>query len=78
MSIYNVHDAKTHFSRLLDAVADGEDVVLARAGKPVARLVPYVADGDGLRYGALKGRVRIARDFDAPLPVGVLAGFEGG
>lgn len=59
----NVHEAKTHLSRLLEAVERGEDVVIARAGKPVARLVPARLNGTR-RPGAWKGRVVIADDFN--------------
>ncbi len=61
----NVHEAKTHLSRLLEAVERGEDVVIARSGKPVARLVPARSHGTR-RPGAWKGRVDIADDFDDP------------
>ena len=72
----NVHEAKTHLSRLLARVERGEEVVIARAGKPVARLVP-VARARGRRVlGRDKGKVVIADDFDAPLPADVLARFE--
>jgi prevent-host-death family protein len=72
----NVHEAKTHLSRLLDRVSRGEDVVIAKAGRPVARLVPYV-DGDGPReLGGWAGQVWMADDFDA-LPAALLAAFRG-
>jgi prevent-host-death family protein len=75
-STVNVHEAKTHFSKLLERVAAGEDVTIARAGKPVARLVPFV--GPGKRpLGLDAGKVWIADDFDAPLPDDILADFEG-
>jgi len=69
----NVHEAKTHLSRLLEAVEQGEDVVIARAGKPVARLVPARSHGTR-RPGAWKGRVVIAADFD-DTPEELLAAF---
>jgi prevent-host-death family protein len=72
----NVHEAKTHLSRLLARVERGEEVVIARAGKPVARLVP-IARARGRRVlGRDKGKVVIADDFDAALPADVLASFE--
>jgi len=77
MKTLNVHAAKTHLSRLLDEVADGEEIVIARAGRPVARLVPFSPPRARRRFGSLKGRVRIGRDFDAPLPDD-LAGALGG
>jgi prevent-host-death family protein len=73
---YNVHEAKTHLSRLLEQVAAGEEVVIAKAGVPVARLVPVVLPVDQRPLGIEQGRVFIADDFDAPLPADVLDRFE--
>jgi len=73
---YNVHEAKTHLSRLLDRVAAGEEVLIAKAGVPVARLVPVVLPVDVRPLGTESGRVFIADDFDAPLPADVLNSFE--
>lgn len=73
----NVHDAKTNLSKLLDRVANGGEVVLAKAGKPIARLVPIERSGPPRKPGFLKGRIVIARDFDAPLSADVLDAFEG-
>jgi len=67
-TVVNVHEAKTHLSRLLQRVADGEDIVVARAGVPVARLVPYVPERKPRVPGAWKGKVWIADDFDDPMP----------
>jgi len=72
----NVHEAKTHLSRLLARVARGEEVVIARAGKPVARLVPAAKPAGVRRLGQDKGKVLIADDFDVPLPDDLLAAFE--
>ena len=78
MSKFNVHDAKTHLSRLLQKVEDGEEVIIARAGKPVARLVPMDAVLVRERVlGGDEGKVTIAPDFDAPLPEDYLKLFEG-
>jgi prevent-host-death family protein len=74
----NVHEAKTHLSRLLARVARGEEVVIATAGRPIARLVPVERPtrmGDLL--GLDEGAIWMAPDFDAPLPEEVLASFEG-
>jgi prevent-host-death family protein len=69
MTIYNVHEAKTHFSKLIKRVLDGEEVVIAKAGKPVARLSPFVEEDLSPRVpGIDKGKVTIMPDFDAPLP----------
>ena len=75
MKVVNVHEAKTHLSRLLERVDAGEEIVIARNGKPVARLVPVSAEPR--RPGRLKGRLRIGTDFDAPLPKGIAAAFRG-
>jgi prevent-host-death family protein len=60
----NVHDAKTHLSRLLERAEAGEEIVIARAGKPVARLVPYTGDRPKRTFGALRGQIRILPGFD--------------
>jgi prevent-host-death family protein len=73
--VVNVHEAKTHLSRLLERVAKGEDIVIARAGTPVAKLVPMTPSG-GRPLGIDAGSVIVAPDFDAPLPDDVLDGFE--
>jgi prevent-host-death family protein len=77
MQTINIHDAKTQFSRLVDAAANGEEIIIAKAGKPTARLVPMEHIKPKRRFGALKGKIRISDDFDAPLADEVLAAFEG-
>jgi prevent-host-death family protein len=77
METVNVHEAKTHFSRLLDRVQEGEEFVIAKAGQPVARLGPLARSGKRRRLGLLDGKLKIPDDFNAPLPEGVVAAFEG-
>jgi prevent-host-death family protein len=77
MERVNVHEAKTHFSRLLDRAQEGEEIVIAKAGRPVARLGPLARPGKKRRLGLLDGQFRIPDDFNAPLPDGVIAAFEG-
>lgn len=77
MEMINIHDAKTNFSKLIDAVGRGEEIVIAKAGKPAARLVPIQAAHQERKPGALKGKIHVADDFDAPLPEPLLAAFEG-
>ena len=73
----NVHQAKTHLSRLLKQALDGEEVIIMRAGKRLVRLTPVAALGPGPRkFGSARGEIVIADDFDAPLPDEVLAEFE--
>jgi len=76
-TIVNVHEAKTHLSRLLDDVAAGAEVVIAKAGRPVARLVPVETAPKPKRLGLLRGRIKVPEDFDAPLSPDELADFEG-
>jgi prevent-host-death family protein len=73
--IVNIHEAKTHLSRLLARVAAGDEVIIAKAGTPIARLVPVAPSGQR-SLGADRGRGFIADDFDAPLPEKILAEFE--
>jgi prevent-host-death family protein len=77
METINIHAAKTHLSRLIERVEAGAEIVIARAGKPVARLVPVEPAPRRKRLGLLKGQIRIAADFDAPLPDDLLDLFEG-
>jgi prevent-host-death family protein len=63
----NIHEAKTHFSRLLERVAMGEEVITAKAGTPVAKLVP-IKRAVGFQFGSAKGKIVIADDFNDPLP----------
>lgn len=76
MKVVNIHEAKTHLSRLLADVAAGEEIVIARAGKPIARIVPVAGKRPERVLGIDKGCVVIGDDFDAPLPDEMLAGFE--
>jgi prevent-host-death family protein len=73
--IVNVHEAKTHLSRILERVARGDEVTIAKAGKPVARLVP-VRPPKRRPLGIDAGRVVVSNDFDAPLPDEILSDFE--
>jgi prevent-host-death family protein len=75
MRIVKVHEAKTHLSRLLERVEKGEEIVIARGNVPVARLVRVAAVPR--RPGRLKGRIRVGRGFDAPLPAELLSAFRG-
>jgi prevent-host-death family protein len=74
---FNVHEAKTNFSKLLQRVALGEEIIIAKAGKPVAKLVPVYEDKPKRPLGFYKGQIWMADDFNAPLPDDILAGFLG-
>ena len=77
MHIVNIHQAKTHLSKLIDAVMHGEEIMIAKAGKPVAKLVPISAVKPKRKPGALKGKIKISKDFNAPLSDDLLDDFEG-
>jgi prevent-host-death family protein len=72
----NVHEAKTRFSKLLERVQLGEEIVIAKAGKPVARLVPFTEPAGVREPGSAKGLMTIRADFDAPLPKEIRKAFE--
>jgi len=74
----NIHEAKTHLSQLVEEAANGNEIIIAKAGKPVARLVGMDVDSTPRPRGPLKGKIWIADDFDAPLPEETLRDFEGG
>ena len=73
----NIYEAKTQLSRLVDEAAAGGEIIIARGGKPVAKLGQLTPKRRKIRFGALKGKVRVASDFDAPLPDDFVAAFEG-
>jgi prevent-host-death family protein len=75
MRTVNIHEAKTHFSKLIDSVMKGNEIIIAMAGKPVAKLEPIEKKPKRQR-GALKGKIKIAKDFDAPLSGDILDQFE--
>lgn len=76
-NIINIHEAKTHLSRIVDEVAAGAEVIIAKAGKPMARLSPFGGVPRRKKLGLLKGRIKVPDDFNAPLTEDVIAGFEG-
>ncbi len=77
MDAVNIYDAKTRLSQLVDKAASGEDVIVSRNGKPLARITRLQPPRRRIRFGLLKGKMTIPEDFDAPLPAQVLADFEG-
>ncbi len=77
MPTVNIFEAKTQFSKYVELAEQGQEVVIARAGKPVARLSRLEPEKKPIRYGVLKGQGWVSEDFDAPLPEDVLKSFEG-
>ena len=78
MQTVNIHAAKTHLSRLIDQAAAGEEMIIAKAGVPMAKLVPLDRPRAKRVLGLLAGKLQVPDDFDAPLPEEVLRSFEGG
>ena len=75
--IVSIHEARTHLSALIERAAAGEEIIIAKRGKPMAVLGPLPVASPRRTPGAWKGRIKIAPDFDAPLPDDLLAAFEG-
>jgi prevent-host-death family protein len=76
-SIVNLYEAKTNLSRLVERAAAGEEIIIAKAGKPMAKLVSAAKPSRRRKPGGWKGRVVIRKDFDAPLPPALRGAFEG-
>jgi prevent-host-death family protein len=74
--VINIHEAKTHLSRIVEEVAAGKEVIIAKAGKPMARLVPMRRAVTKKHLGLLKGKITIPPDFNSPLPETVVRLFE--
>ena len=72
----NIYDAKTRLSQLVDRAEAGEEIIIARGGRPAARLVPFRRSAVKRKPGRMRGRIRIGRDFDAPLPASLFDGDE--
>ena len=76
-AVFNIHEAKTHLSRLIARVEQGEEIIIARAGVPVARLATLRTIPGRREPGRFRGRIEIADDFDAALPDDIVTDFEG-
>ena len=77
MQITNISEAKAHLSALIEKVLAGEDIIIGKAGKPVARLIPYKHKRNRRKPGALKGKIKIADDFDQlPEDIAMAFGME--
>jgi len=75
--VVNIHEAKTHLSRLVEEVATGSEIIIAKAGKPMARLSPFTVAVKKKKLGLLQGKIKIVGEFNMPLPEDILATFEG-
>lgn len=76
MKIANIHEAKTQLSKLIEAVLQGEDVIISKAGKPLVKMIPYIPHSQPRKPGYWQGKVTMAEDFDI-LPESVINGFMG-
>ncbi len=77
MRLINMHEAKTNLSRIAEEVAAGEEIIVAKAGKPKMKLVPIDSGKKKIKLGMLKGKINISQDFDAPLPQKIIDDFYG-
>ena len=77
MQQVNIHEAKTHLSKLVEIAAAGEEIIIAKSGKPIARLVAISKESTPRKKGLLEGRIKIKPEFDQPLPDEVIDLFEG-
>ncbi len=75
--IYSLYEAKTSLSQLVERAAAGEEIIIAKSGRPLAKLVPLSQKRKPREPGGWEGRMRIAEDFDAPLPADIQVAFEG-
>jgi prevent-host-death family protein len=73
----NIHVAKTHLSRLVERAAQGEVIIIAKSGKPMAKLVPIGRDATPRTFGTMRGMIQVPDDFDEPLPPDLVAAFHG-
>ena len=78
MLTINIHEAKTHLSRFVEQAAAGEEIIIAKAGKPMAKLVPFRSMLSHRNLGMFKGQLKVPDDFDAPLPDEMIALFGNG
>ena len=77
MKIFNIHEAKSQLSKLIESVLAGEEVVIAKAGKPLVKLISYQEDKQPRSPGGWEGKVVMSEDFDDELPADILVGFMG-
>ncbi len=77
MTLVNIHKAKTHFSKIINQALNGEEIIIARGGKPLLKLIPYTEEVSERRGGQFKGLIQISEDFDSPLSDDYLKLFYG-
>lgn len=77
MEQVSIHQAQTDLSKLVEKVLAGQEIIITKTGKPVAKLVPYNHVATHRKLGSMKGQIRLAADFDAPIPDRIIEEFEG-
>jgi prevent-host-death family protein len=77
MKISNIHEAKSQLSKLIESALAGEEIIIAKAGKPLVKLIPYQEEQEPRLPGGWEGKVVMSEDFDDELPANLLAGFMG-
>ena len=77
MKISNIHEAKSHLSKLIESALAGEEIIIAKAGKPLVKLIPYQEEKEPRIPGGWEGKVIMSHDFDDELPANILAQFTG-
>lgn len=76
MKKLNIYEVKTHLSKLVEQAHNGETIIIAKSGKPWAKIIPFDAPKKRFKFGTMKGKIKISDDFNAPLPDDILALFE--
>ena len=77
MKISNIHEAKSQLSKLIESALAGEEIIIAKAGKPLVKLIPYQEEKSSRTPGGWEGKVVMSDNFDDELPADILAGFLG-
>ena len=76
MKQFNIYDVKTHLSKLVEQAHDGETIIIAKAGKPWAKIIPFETPKKQFKFGTMKGQIKISDDFNDPLPDSMMQSFE--
>ncbi|MCX7115359.1 MAG: type II toxin-antitoxin system Phd/YefM family antitoxin [Gammaproteobacteria bacterium] len=78
MQQFNIYDVKTHLSKLVEQAHQGETIIIAKAGKPWAKIIPFDAPKKCFKFGTMKGKIKVSDDFNDPLPDEIIDLFEKG
>lgn len=78
MQQFNIYEVKTQLSRLVEQAHNGETIIIAKSGKPWAKIIPFDAPKKRFKFGTMKGKIKVSDDFNAPLPDDIIDLFENG